>query len=43
MDQFSRNVYRGQAKAFALDPIARQITNSIVDADTHKDLRLIEV
>jgi uncharacterized protein (DUF924 family) len=30
LDQFPRNVYRGQAKAFAADPKARQVADSAI-------------
>lgn len=31
LDQFSRNIYRGQAEAFAGDPLAQQLASSAVE------------
>jgi uncharacterized protein (DUF924 family) len=44
LDQFSRNAFRGDARAFAADPIARRISRSAIeqgfDAAMTKDERL---
>jgi len=31
-DQFSRNIFRGTARAFATDPVARRLANAAVDS-----------
>ncbi|WP_223668493.1 DUF924 family protein [Kangiella shandongensis] len=41
LDQFSRNIYRGQAEAFANDPKAREVTQHALD--NHFDQGLLTV
>lgn len=41
-DQFSRNVYRGTARAFARDPFARELSLHAVDSGLERELRPIE-
>ena len=40
LDQFSRNLYRGQAEAFAADPLARDIARRAVVRGQHLDADL---
>ncbi|MDA7725573.1 DUF924 domain-containing protein [Pseudomonadales bacterium] len=42
LDQFSRNLYRGQARAFANDAAALAISRQVVDAEQHKSLKPVE-
>jgi uncharacterized protein (DUF924 family) len=37
-DQFPRNLYRGTARAFATDPVARQLAHTAVDSGIDKAL-----
>lgn len=37
-DQFPRNLYRGTARAFATDPLARRLANAAVDSGIDKTL-----
>ena len=41
-DQIARNVYRGQAEAFALDPLALALALELVDSGAHLELHPIE-
>jgi len=38
LDQFSRNLYRGHARAFAQDAAARQITDGVIDRGLDTDV-----
>lgn len=38
LDQFSRHIYRGQAKAFACDPLALALAQTAVDCGADKEL-----
>ncbi len=42
LDQFSRNVYRRRASAFAGDPIARRLALATIDDGTHLELPHVE-
>lgn len=42
LDQFTRNVFRRQAKAFAGDPIARRLALAAIDDGSHLELRPLE-
>lgn len=42
LDQFSRNVYRNTARAFAQDPMALVLAQEAVAADAHRDLLPVE-
>jgi uncharacterized protein (DUF924 family) len=42
LDQFTRNVFRGTARAFAGDPLALQCANALVDAGHDKTLNRVE-
>ena len=39
LDQFSRNLFRNNAKAFAMDKKARQIANKAIDQEYHLKLK----
>ena len=41
-DQFTRNIFRGQAEAFAYDPIALQLVADGLDANVDRQLRPVE-
>jgi len=38
LDQFSRNIFRGQARAFASDPLALALAQTAVDAGADREL-----
>ncbi|MFZ5749025.1 MAG: DUF924 family protein [Pseudomonadota bacterium] len=38
LDQFSRNLFRGKAEAFAADPLARELTVSAIDRGWDRDM-----
>lgn len=38
LDQFTRNMYRGTAKAFAGDPLARSVCQQLLAADEYREL-----
>ena len=42
LDQFPRNMFRNDPRAFATDPLARQIAEQMIDAGFDRQLRLIE-
>jgi len=42
LDQFSRNLYRGTAKAFANDAAALDLSRKLVENGQHRDLKTIE-
>ena len=42
LDQFSRNMFRGTAKAFATDPLAQELTRVAVDAGADRAARYDE-
>ncbi len=42
LDQFPRNMFRNDPRAFATDPLARQIAEQMIDAGFDQQLRLIE-
>jgi len=42
LDQFSRNLYRGTARAFSNDPAALDIAEKLVDSGQHLTLKPIE-
>lgn len=41
-DQFSRNIHRGTARAFALDDLALALATDALDTGLHRELRPIE-
>lgn len=42
VDQLTRNAFRGSAKCFALDPLARDMTKTMLQRPDINDLRLVE-
>ncbi len=42
LDQFPRNMFRGTARAFAADPLARDAARHIVDGPLHGELITVE-
>ena len=42
LDQFSRNIYRGTAEAFAFDGLARRLAREGLELNTHADLTEVE-
>ncbi len=42
LDQFPRNMFRNDPRAFATDPLAQQIAEQMIDAGFDRQLRLIE-
>ena len=42
LDQFPRNMFRNDPRAFATDPLARQIAEQMIAAGFDQQLRLIE-
>ncbi len=42
LDQFPRNMFRNDPRAFATDPLARQIAEQMIDAGLDRQLRLVE-
>ena len=42
LDQFPRNMFRGTARAFAADPLARDAARHIVDGPLHEELLTVE-
>jgi uncharacterized protein (DUF924 family) len=42
LDQFPRNIFRGTARAFAADPLARDVARHIVDGPRHGELLTVE-
>lgn len=38
LDQFSRNLYRGQARAFATDALARRLARALIEAGLDREL-----
>ena len=42
LDQFPRNMFRNDPRAFATDPLAQQIAEQMIDAGFDQQLRLIE-
>lgn len=42
LDQFPRNMFRNDPRAFVTDPLARQIAEQMIDAGFDRQLRLIE-
>ena len=42
LDQFSRNMFRGTAKAFAADPLAQELAHAAVDAGADRTARYDE-
>jgi uncharacterized protein (DUF924 family) len=42
LDQFPRNLFRGQARAFAGDPRARELARALVDGGDHRALHPLE-
>jgi len=42
LDQFPRNLFRGEAKAFAGDPPARRLAERVLDRSWDKDLSAVE-
>ena len=42
LDQFPRNMFRGEARAFAADPLARAAAEHVVSAPLHDDLLTVE-
>lgn len=41
-DQFTRNIYRNDAKSFAQDVLARKLCHQAIDVEADQSLRLIE-
>ena len=42
LDQFPRNMFRNDPRAFATDPLAQQIAEQMIDAGLDRQLRLVE-
>ncbi len=42
LDQFPRNMFRNNPRAFATDPLAQQIAEQMIDAGLDRQLRLVE-
>ena len=42
LDQFPRNMFRNDPRAFATDPLAQQIAEQMIDAEFDRQLRLVE-
>ncbi len=42
LDQFPRNMFRNDPRAFATDPLAQQIAEQMIDAGFDRQLRLVE-
>ncbi len=42
LDQFPRNMFRNDPRAFATDPLARQIAEQMIAAGLERQLRLVE-
>ena len=42
LDQFPRNMFRNDPRAFATDPLARQIAEQMISAGFDRQLRLVE-
>lgn len=42
LDQFPRNVFRGEARAFAADPLAREVAEHVVSGPLHGALMTVE-
>ena len=42
LDQFPRNMFRNDPRAFATDPLAQQIAEQMLDAGLDRQLRLVE-
>ena len=42
LDQFSRNMFRKQAKAFKADPIALRIANELIESGEYEKLQFLE-
>ena len=42
LDQFPRNMFRNDPRAFATDPLARQIAEQMIAAELDRQLRLVE-
>lgn len=42
LDQFSRNIFRGTAEAFAQDPVALQVAMSVLDSGSDGQLQPLE-
>ena len=42
LDQFPRNMFRNDPRAFATDPLAQQIAEQMIDAELDQQLRLVE-
>ena len=43
LDQFSRNIYRGNAQAFSMDPLALALSSYLVDADALQAMTAVQI